>query len=120
MNPEKVTAGKSASEVFEFACHETTSLTKEISDHFWKRLGQMINEKLPKATTAPPQETIDDHRSRIIGKIIMTVGIHKGKRIDDVPVDYLEWVADNWDDPRGDQVRQYLESPRIKSERRGD
>lgn len=115
---EKVSAGKSAKEVFEFACHETAGLTKEISDHFWKGLGQMVNEKLPGATTAPQPDTIDDKISREIGKMLVTVGKHKGKKIDEIPMDYLEWIVDNWKDEWGDKIRQYLESPRIKSERR--
>lgn len=114
---EKVNAGKSAKDVFEFAVHETDGLTKEISDHFWKRLGQMINEKLPGATTTPPPETIDDRRSREIGAMTFEYGMHKGVRIDSVPMDYLEWIAGTWKDEWGDKIRQYLESPRIKIER---
>lgn len=30
------------------------------------------------------------------GEIIMPRGVHKGKKIEEIPSDYLKWMAENW------------------------
>lgn len=121
---ENVMIGRSAKDVFAFALNESQGLTTEGTKRFWTRLGQLVNEQLRNATEAPAPNTITDDESRKIGKLTMPRGKHgptdsePGKTIDQTPMDYLEWVADNWTCEFGEQIRRYLDSPRIKSERR--
>lgn len=120
---QNVIAGKSAKDVFSFAMNESEGLATEARKHFWTRLGQMINEQLRNATEAPKPDTISDDESRRIGKLLLPRGKYgpnsvDPRPVDQTPMDYLEWVADNWDDSFGEAVRKYLDSPRIKSERR--
>ncbi len=115
---EKVDAGKSAKDVFSFALHEAEGLSKEISKHFWTRLGTMINSKLKDATEAPEPKAITDDQARNLGKLVIPKGKHKGKTLNDIPIDYLEWVADNWTCQIGEAVRKYIESPGVRAERR--
>lgn len=115
--PEKVKAGKMAKDVFDFACREADDCA-DAWPHFWERLGQLVNTKLPNATTAPASDRITNAESREIGQLRIDRGnTHRGKKIDDAPLDYLEWAADNWSDSLGQKIRLYLESPRIKYER---
>lgn len=61
-----------------------------------------------------------------LGRIEMTFGKHRGKKLDDVPLQYLVWCNENGV-CRGDlalQLKCYLEHPRTcqeldKLERRG-
>jgi len=115
---ENVMIGKSAKDVFAFALNESHGLTDEGTKRYWTRLGQLVNEQLRNATEAPAPDTITDDESRRIGKLVMIRGKHEGETIDQTPMDYLEWVADNWTCTFGEQIRRYLDSPRIKSERR--
>ena len=116
---EKVNAGKSARDVFGFACCEDEDYDGDVRKHFWERLGQLINSRLPGSTKAPAPEQADDEQSRKIGQTVLNYGkAHPKKKIDDIPLDYLEWAADNWSNDIGQMIRLYLDSPRIKAERR--
>ena len=118
---DNVEAGDAAKAVFGQAVDEAAGLGEEKSKHFWKRLARLIAD-IQKPPRAPATKHINDEESRKIGKMSFTKGKHgpngDRKTIDEVPMNYLEWVADTWTDSFGDQVRNYLESPRIISERR--
>ena len=36
------------------------------------------------------------------GKFVMPVGKYKGEYLDDIPVNYLQWAYDTWDNMRPD------------------
>ena len=65
--------------------------------------------------TNKSETALSDERSREFGKRMVEFGKFRGQRYDDVPLDYLEWLAD-----QGVVLRRYLESRRIKIERGKD
>lgn len=52
------------------------------------------------------------------GAVVLTFGKHKGERIEDVPLRYLDWLVDqDWLFPDVKQaVKAYLAKPNIKRE----
>lgn len=62
-------------------------------------------------------EPFDDVQSRRYGQTPMTFGKFLGQKVDDVPTEYLAWLADSsrntWRD-----LHRYLNSPRVRMERR--
>jgi len=71
----------------------------------------------PPATGRPRwnMEPMTDAQAKAFGASKMPFGMHNGRRVDEVPIDYLERVADPNEFQRA--LRRYLNSPRIKAER---
>ena len=57
---------------------------------------------------------MDDTESRYFGKKTIEFGIHLGKRYDEVPLLYLEWLAQRHQE--GMEVVRYIESRRVQAE----
>lgn len=72
----------------------------------WRRLKRELptQELDPKAMT--------DEQAREFGRQSVSFGRHFGRRYDDVPLDYWEWLADE-----NAKVQRYLRSRRIMAER---
>lgn len=98
---------KAAEDLIELA---TTEYGRD--ERFWE---VVRNHAVAFAPMPPsPPETIaplSDEAARKFGRIVLSFGLHRGKRYDEVPLDYLEWLADS----RTDLVR-YIRSRRIQSE----
>jgi hypothetical protein len=81
-------------------------------DVFWDE----IRKHLPLATQKEQKRPVSmtDAESSRFGNEIMEFGKYKGTRIDDVPMDWLEWYSDQGFQTR---LRDYLASDRVKIER---
>jgi hypothetical protein len=69
-----------------------------------------------KAALEQEQKEIDlkamsDEESKRFGNQIIEFGKYRGKRYDDVPLDYWQWLADE-----NNKIQRYLRSQRIKKE----
>lgn len=49
--------------------------------------------------------------------VVMPCGIHKGKRLDDLPTSYLIWVAGNWSEKDAASREICLAADRLVQER---
>ena len=90
---------------------------KEACDAFWLTIRETLwpdrAAKLAKPATHAPADAMTDEEARLFGNDIMNFGKYKGARVDDVPLDYLEYIdGDDW---RG-KLRRYLRSRRIRVE----
>lgn len=63
----------------------------------------------------PAVEPFTDEQSRWFGNRPMPYGKHAGSCIDQVPLDYLIWMAEQPDDFK-DNLRRYIKSQRIQQE----
>ncbi len=59
---------------------------------------------------------MNDKDSREFGKLSMPFGQHKGRRIDDIPLTYLQWMTKNGSLSQ-ERISAYLRSDRIRKER---
>ncbi len=66
-------------------------------------------------TPAAPISAMTDQQARQFGRRSMPFGRHKGRRVDEVPLDYLVWLADHAALFVAD-LRRYCRSPRLQSE----
>ena len=106
---------ESAHEIAELARSETVLMREASRLRFWETLRDEVALQLPAQVVVGPRP-MSDEEIREFGRSSMPFGVHCGKRIDNVPIEYLDWLL-------GDaaefirKVRQYLNSPRIQSER---
>ena len=56
---------------------------------------------------------MDDGRAKLFGSTRLPFGEFVGQRVDDVPMERLQWYADQ---TFTDELRRYLESDRVKGE----
>ena len=76
---------------------------------FWREIRRRVKLRKPSKTV------MSDRKSREFGRRVVEFGKFRGQRYDDVPLDYLEWLAD-----QGTELQAYLESRRVKEERDKD
>lgn len=57
---------------------------------------------------------MEDDESREFGSRKIAFGVHEGKRYDEVPMSYLEWLAQRQQE--GMEVVRYVESRRVQAE----
>lgn len=69
---------------------------------------RMLAEYKP---TEVNRTAMSDEEARRFGGQIITFGVHQSKRYDDVPLDYLEWLAD-----QNAALVRYVRSRRVKAE----
>lgn len=106
---------EAAHTVAEFARLDSIGMSDGCRLRFWESLRDEIAKELPTPVVSTPRQMSEDE-IREFGRSAMPFGVHCGKRIDNVPIEYLDWLL-------GDaaefirKVRQYLNSPRIQSER---
>ncbi len=117
-----IEARNAADAVHNLASQEVRSHTGDAALRFWRRM--LVNV----CAVLPPQyhpqrlvETVDppltDTEARCFGRTTIPFGQHKGKRVDEVPMDYLLWLDDQPDFRR--MLRRYLASDRIHGEEPG-
>ena len=87
---------------------------------FWEEIGRLL--PLPPSPVRHPGtvgvEPFNDAQARAWGKTRIPFGIHQSKRIDEVPLEYLEYLATPNEFVK--HLRRYLASPRIQEEGRQD
>lgn len=79
------------------------------------RFWAAIRDHALKFAPLPPQPAavrpMDDDDARRFGRKTLCFGIHRDKRYDEVPLDYLEWLAD-----QNLALSRYLASRRVQRE----
>ncbi len=81
---------------------------------FWVQLHKICCAHVPCSKEEEQQKrTMTDAESRQFGAGVMPFGEYAGKRIDEVPLDRLEWYTEQ---SFVDSLRRYLRSRRIQSE----
>lgn len=88
---------------------------------FWTGLHVMAADRggLTDTTYRPQKNELTpmtDAEARGFGKQRMTFGKHAGKRVDDVEMQYLEWLADSDGTKFSLNLLRYLKSERIRRE----
>ena len=81
---------------------------------FWERLHKICCAHVPCLLAAYQRATaMNQQESREFGQEVIPFGKHQGIRVDEIPLDYLEWYADL---DFVDKARRYLRSRRIREE----
>jgi hypothetical protein len=111
-------ARAAAAAVAELANGEVLSLPPEVREIFWEELRQRAFPNYPAASATPavraPAEPFTDAQAKAWGSSRIQFGIHRGKRIDEIPISYLEKLVDPNDFTR--HLRRYLASHRVALE----
>lgn len=83
---------------------------------FWWNLQELLIEKFPtpQRELAGQARPMTDAEAKSFGAEKIPFGKFSGRRIDDVPLSYLHWYADQ---SFQDDLRKYLDSERVKGER---
>lgn len=96
------------------------SLGDDGSESFFDHLRSVFPKWLAKPVPAPPEpQPMSDLQAKAFGASLMTFGKHAGTRIDQVPLEYLLWLADAPDEWKAD-LRRYLKSRRVQIEQDTD
>ena len=84
---------------------------------FWRELAKIVMAHVPAPTKVIRQRVVpmEDKRAKLFGSQKMPFGQDVGSRVDDVPMELLQWYADQ---TFTDDLRRYLASDRVKSENR--
>jgi len=110
-----IAARKAAHTIHDLARDEAFNHQGQAAVHFWESLNGLVADVLPvtPAKTAPiPAMT--DAEARQFGQTTMPFGKHSGQRVDEVPIDYLEWLDEQPDFRR--DLNRYLRSERVSEE----
>lgn len=112
---DNIHARESAHEIAQLARLESIGMRDGCRTRFWECLRDEIAQEIPPPVVSTPRQ-MTDAEIREFGRSTMPFGVHLGKRIDNVPIDYLDWLLGNAAEFLV-KVRQYLNSPRIQAER---
>jgi len=111
----RIDARKRASVVADLVSDEAIVISEPAREAFWIELWRLLG-----AQTRPPAgfrgEPMTDKQAKVFGAVLMPFGLHKGKRVDEVPLEYLERLTDPSSFLK--EVRRYLASRRIRNEPR--
>jgi uncharacterized protein (DUF3820 family) len=99
------------------AVEEAGRIESDSQGSFWDELRKMLPLAATTAIASLPT-AMTDRQARAFGQSRMPFGEFQGARIDDVPLDRLQWYADL--SPFQQQLRRYLASGRIRSEEEDD
>jgi uncharacterized protein (DUF3820 family) len=80
---------------------------------FWDEIRKAVPKKQWVPEPLPPIKPMSDADAKVFGNHIIGWGKWAGTRIDDIPLEYLEWVAEQ---TFQGSLREYLASRRIKAE----
>lgn len=87
---------------------------------FWSELLRIIRDRLPPPLVQKKAsvQMMSDQEAGLFGRTErVPFGEFVGKRVDDVPLERLQWYADQ---TFVDDLRRYLQSDRVKGERDAD
>ena len=76
---------------------------------FWRRIKKELSPK------DIDSKAMTDEEAREFGTTIVDFGQYQGRRMDDMPLDYLEWLT-----AANAKMQRYLRSRRIMAETDGD
>lgn len=113
---DNIRIGQIADTIYMLACDEAETLQDpEQKTRFWKVLAALATDRVPKASPPSRDEPMTDEESRSFEGKRMLFGKYEGFPISQIPIEYLEWLADQkvfYVD-----VVRYLTSKRIATER---
>lgn len=106
--------------IFDMVAEEARALQaahgRAASESFWENFRTAFEGHFPaSATPADEHNPMSDVQARAFGERAIPFGQHKGRRVDEVPMDYLCWLADSPEDFKG-ELRRYLRSNRLQRE----
>lgn len=111
---DNIKARQIAETIMDLVKSETLSLGLETNTRVYVELRRLIDEILPEKPELCP-DLMSDEESRQFGRSAMPFGAHAGKPVDEVPLDYLEWLSDDPDNFHV-RLRRYLKSRRVVAE----
>jgi hypothetical protein len=82
---------------------------------YWGILLKLVGDKIPQGRELAEscRGAMDDQESRQFGRLPMPFGEYRGRPVDEVPLDRLEWYATQ---QFIDDLRRYLRSRRVVAE----
>lgn len=83
------------------------------SERFWSIIRDTALVCAPLPEKIEPVRPMSDDDARMFGRSVVSFGVHRDKCYDDVPLEYLEWLAD-----RNTEILRYIRSRRIRAEQR--
>jgi hypothetical protein len=89
-----MTAGQVAEELLELLELEFDKLDPVGQRIVANRLLERLSAWLPEPKPLPPVEPMTEQQAKAYGLSALDFGKHAGEELRDVPVDYLEWLAD--------------------------
>jgi hypothetical protein len=97
-------------------------LTPEEKRSAWERVSGMVmstlNPSRDQARAATRNDSMSDEEAKRWERSRMPLGnAHRGEMIKDIPMSYLEWLADSEHQPFLRDLRRYLSSGLVKRER---
>lgn len=103
------------------AARELLSLADSEAPEFWEGIIDEARKHLPPEPEKPSsRNAMNEQEARIWGGLqSFPRGMHEGKRVDDVPLDYVAWWLDH-QDPFTAELRRYYNSPRVQAELRSN
>ena len=106
---------ETAQTLIQMAEEYAAQLSSKAKARFWEVIEEAAHKHLPKKEANCQPMT--DKECRMFGDEEMTYGQHKGKLIEEVPLDYLAWLSDEkFREAR--QIKRYLTSAMVKEGRR--
>lgn len=110
----KIEARKAARELYEsLICEEAERIDEPQRAFFWGLLVDLVAQNVvpkPEPRTGP----MTDEQAILFEKNVATPwGEHKGRRVSDVPLEYLVWLATQPQEFARD-LNRYLASPRMQ------
>lgn len=108
----------SAQEIAVIAREEEDGIQPSARGRYWDVLFEELKKHFPQhklRKDGPEVAPFSDAGAEAFGRQEMPFGKHKGERIDDVPMDYLEWFASQTDSFKRD-LNRYLLSKRVSRE----
>jgi uncharacterized protein (DUF3820 family) len=119
---QRAAAREQAKTVASLVVEEAGRIDAAAQGAFWDELRKIlpieIQEVAVQTSAAAETPPMSDRQARAFGQSRMAFGEFQGTRIDEVPLERLQWYADT--SPFQKQLRRYLASSRIQSEERAD
>jgi len=109
----RIAARERARAIIPLIAEEVAAIELDACDSFWDE----IRKCLPQQPQVSPDQPMTDEQARAFGLTEMPYGEFKGKPVNSVPFDRLEWYADSKFQKR---LIRYLNSPSIKRARDTD
>jgi hypothetical protein len=108
----RIMARERARAVYSLIAEEADNITPDACDAFWDEILKLL--PAPKQAITSVSGPMTDVEARAFGLSKMPFGEFKGWPVDKVPLDRLEWYSDS---KFQEQLKRYLNNPRIKQER---
>lgn len=109
----RVAASKSAKVIAELVIDEADALPEYFWEVLFKKLAQYVPVPEETVNKQLPFKPMTQQQAKLFGNQPMPYGQFQGKRIDEVPLDRLQWYADQ---SFTDDLRRYLTAERISGE----